>query len=65
MAKKELREEMDQMEKDLAFIKEHDPKGYEDIKYFIENAKKLRANKPEVFKNLLEVIRTVVEKGTN
>ncbi len=65
MAKEELREEMEQIEKDLAFIKEHDPKGYEDIKYFIENAKKLRANKPEVFKNLLEVIRTVVEKGTN
>ena len=65
MAKEELREEMEQIEKDLAFIKEHDQKGYEDIKFFIKNARDLKLNKPEVFKNLLEVIRTVVEKGTN
>ncbi|HFD8693222.1 hypothetical protein [Clostridium perfringens] len=44
MAKEELREEMEQIEKDLAFIKEHDPKAFYD---------------------LLEVMRVVVEKGTN
>ncbi len=65
MLKEELREEMKEIAKDLNFIKEHDQKGYEDIKFFIKNARDLKLNKPKAFKNLLEVMHLVVEKGIN
>ena len=58
-----LKEEKDKIEKDLAFIKTSDLKSYEDIKFFIKNARKLKENNPAAFKRIVEVLKIAVEKG--